>query len=118
MATSTAIDTGTESSPRTRAAGFALSSWSPVHASVTTMQASASRTLHVPASSPAIAPAAAARQAANATTDRITPESVKNPRFTSPQSGVHHRKARDPATVSASTSAITPAEPLTRAASA
>ena len=43
--------------------------------------------------------------------------SLKNPRFTSSHSGREPQERRAPATVSASTSAITPADPLTPAAS-
>ena len=44
---------------------------------------------------------------------KITPCSLKNPRLTSCQRGVHQRNTRPPATVSASTSAMSPAAPLT-----
>ena len=43
----------------------------------------------------------------------MTPVNVKYPRFTSCHSGVYQRNAAEPATVCASTSAITPAEPVT-----
>ena len=48
----------------------------------------------------------------SATTVRIAPSSLKNPRFTSSHNGLTQRKSVAPATVSARTSAMTPATPV------
>ena len=51
--------------------------------------------------------------AASASTSRIEDVRVKNPRLTSFHNGAHHRNASEPATASASTSAMYPAAPVT-----
>jgi hypothetical protein len=43
----------------------------------------------------------------------MTPRSLKNPRFTSIQSGLTQRNTVAPATASARTTAMTPATPVT-----
>src|SRR2546426_12209457 len=113
MATRTPTPTGTDAMPMTRAAPHARPNEQAVQATVTSAAASARRALHAPAPSPTTTPAAAARHEASASTTRMTPESLKYPRFTSPHRGVSHRNAAEPAKVSARTNAITPAEPLT-----
>jgi hypothetical protein len=78
-----------------------------------TAVASASRTDQSPASSPGTSATFADHQAATASTNRIEDVRVKNPRLTSFHNGTHHRNASEPATASASTSAMYPAAPVT-----
>ena len=79
-----------------------------------TAVASASRTDQSPASSPGDQgdrrPSATRRAPAPAGSRMVR---VKNPRLTSFHSGTHHRNASEPATASASTSAMYPAAPVT-----
>src|SRR5512132_3212575 len=72
-----------------------------------------SRTDHTPASLPGIEPAAAAPHVANDSTSSTPPVRVKKPRLTSLHSGVRNRSTSPPETVSARTSAVTPAGPDT-----
>ena len=73
------------------------------------------RTDHRPASLPSTQRRRAAEpHAPRRATSRIDPVSVKNPRFTSCHSGLRNSRTRPPATVSARTSAVTPAGPLMR----
>src|SRR5215218_2973142 len=79
------------------------------------MNASAadSRTDHAPASLPGTEPAAAAPHVANESISSTPPVRVKKPRLTSVHSGVRNRSTSPPETVSARTSALTPAGPDT-----
>src|SRR3990170_2128134 len=81
----------------------------------TTARTAASLTDHAPAWLPGTRPAEAAPQVARESTARIEPVRVKKPRLTSFHSGVANSRKSPPATVSARTSAVTPAGPLTSA---
>src|SRR6185436_18681875 len=72
-----------------------------------------SRTDHAPAWLPGTDPAAAAPHVANDRTNNTPPVRVKNPRLTSVHSGVRNSSTSPPETVSARTSAVTPAGPDT-----
>src|SRR3990170_4984199 len=112
IATSTAIETQAEAIPSTRATRGRRRKSSATHARRSTASAAESRKDHVPASSPSTRPAATEPHEAVASTNSTAPVSLKKPRFTSPHKGVRNSSASPPATVSARTSAVTPAGPF------
>src|SRR3546814_14438235 len=111
MAASTPIASGTDAAPTTRAAAERFANISPTQTSFATASAAERRTDHAPASLPETTPAAAEPHVAKESTISTTPVSVKKPRLTPFHSGVTTRSTRPPATVSARTSAVTPAGP-------
>ncbi len=106
IATRTAIEITTLTTPRIRAGRCCFASSSRKESPIAAAVASVSASAHRPGSSPGIDAARVESHEATASTSRIAVVSVKKPRLTSLHRGVSHRNASEPATASASTSAM------------